>query len=153
MPDARTPQPSSPSPPSDEIAHDANEDLNPFPLGLGRGDQIFVGVMLLVFAMTTFGYWAKTSRWGQSPIEVERLPEREYDFRLEMNRATWVEWAQLEGIGEVLARKIVADREQRGPFQSVDDLRRVNGIGAKKLATLRRWLYLDEQTPPSVTDH
>lgn len=35
----------------------------------------------------------------------------------------------LPGIGPVLAQRIVADREQNGPFATVDDLTRVSGIG------------------------
>jgi competence protein ComEA len=33
--------------------------------------------------------------------------------------------------------KIVADREQNGPFRSPDDLMRVTGIGAKKFDSLK----------------
>jgi competence protein ComEA len=42
----------------------------------------------------------------------------------------------LPGIGPVLAGRIVAERERR-PFTSVDDLRRVGGIGPKKLEAIR----------------
>jgi competence protein ComEA len=48
-----------------------------------------------------------------------------------------------------LARRIVADREQNGPFRSVDDLARVKGIGPKTLEHLRPWVRLAEESPPS----
>ena len=35
----------------------------------------------------------------------------------------------LSGVGDARASAIVAYREQNGPFQSVDDLTRVKGIG------------------------
>ena len=114
--------------------------------GLRRGDQLFVGVMLAVLAVASFAYWMKLSGWGRRPVEIERLPSRKYDFRLDVHRATCVESAQLEGIGEVLSRRIVADRQQNGPFATVDELRRVNGIGAKKLQAIREWLYVDPAT-------
>ena len=38
---------------------------------------------------------------------------------------------ELKGVGESKARAIVADREQKGPFHSVDDLTRVKGIGPR----------------------
>lgn len=60
-----------------------------------------------------------------------------YVFQVDVNRATWIEWAQLDGIGETLAKRIVADRQENGPFQSVEDLRRVKGIGAKTLDKMR----------------
>ena len=48
---------------------------------------------------------------------------------LNVNRATAVELERLPGIGPSLARRIVADREARGPFAAVQALDRVPGIG------------------------
>ncbi len=44
---------------------------------------------------------------------------------------------ELPGVGEATARAIIESREQLGPFTSVDDLLRVNGIGEKKLERIR----------------
>jgi len=43
----------------------------------------------------------------------------------------------LPGIGPVTAQKIVAFREQHGPFRSVDDLDAIPGIGPARLAELQ----------------
>jgi competence ComEA-like helix-hairpin-helix protein len=56
---------------------------------------------------------------------------------LDINRATTAELARLPGVGPGLAQRIVDERERRGPFDSPDALRRVVGIGPKKLAALR----------------
>lgn len=48
---------------------------------------------------------------------------------LNVNQATAVELERLPGIGPSLARRIVADREARGPFATVQALDRVVGIG------------------------
>ena len=48
---------------------------------------------------------------------------------LNLNRATAVELEGLPGIGPSLARRIVADRDARGPFATVAALDRVPGIG------------------------
>ena len=48
---------------------------------------------------------------------------------LNVNQATAVELERLPGIGPSLARRIVADREARGPFATVQALDRVPGIG------------------------
>jgi competence protein ComEA len=98
-------------------------------------------VMILLAA-----YWVRASKWNTAPIEIEHVDHQTIEFKIEINSATWVEWNQLDGIGDSLARRIVDDREQNGPFQSVDDLRRVKGIGPKTLERLRPWLTLD-QTP------
>lgn len=80
---------------------------------------------------------------GAPPIEVTSLRPREWHYSVEINSATWVEWLQLPAIGESMARRIVEDREQRGPFRSIDDVARVRGIGPKTLARLRPFLRLD----------
>ena len=48
----------------------------------------------------------------------------------------------LPGVGPALAERIVAYRDEHGPFQSVDQLVDVRGIGAKKLAKLRESVAL-----------
>lgn len=37
--------------------------------------------------------------------------------------------AEINGVGEARAQAIIAYREANGPFQSVDELRKVKGIG------------------------
>jgi competence protein ComEA len=54
-----------------------------------------------------------------------------------VNRASADEMRnQLPGIGPTLAKRIVEERQRR-PFASVDELRRVKGIGVKTLDRLR----------------
>lgn len=43
----------------------------------------------------------------------------------------------LPGVGPVLAQRIVDWRTEHGRFPTVDELREVSGIGAKKFADLR----------------
>lgn len=50
-----------------------------------------------------------------------------------LNTATVEDFMTLPGIGEVLARRIVAYRDANGPFESIADLTKVEGIGDKKL--------------------
>lgn len=46
-----------------------------------------------------------------------------------INSATAVELASLNGVGETKAAAIVSYREAQGPFKSVEDLGKVKGIG------------------------
>ena len=69
---------------------------------------------------------------GQARL-VSRLP-------LLLNRATVADLTLLPAIGPKRAAVIVADREARGPFGRVDELRRVHGIGPTLLRRLAPWL-------------
>lgn len=64
---------------------------------------------------------------------VQRSPPQP----LNINTATAAELETLPGIGPVLAGRIVTWRDDHGPFQSVDALDAVSGIGAKMLAGIR----------------
>ena len=56
---------------------------------------------------------------------------------VDLNRATVDELDALPGIGPATAAAIVAHREQKGPFSSVDGLLDVRGIGPSKLDAIR----------------
>ena len=56
---------------------------------------------------------------------------------IDINSAPVEDLQRLPGIGEKRAQAIVAGREEHGPFQSVDELVQVSGIGEKLLAGLR----------------
>ncbi|HEX9024650.1 MAG TPA: helix-hairpin-helix domain-containing protein [Geobacteraceae bacterium] len=49
------------------------------------------------------------------------------------------DWDSLPGIGPVLAKSIVDDRHNNGAFGSVEALRRVPGIGEKRLKELKKY--------------
>ena len=56
---------------------------------------------------------------------------------LNLNTATTAQLEQLPGIGPVLAGAIIEERERRGGFQSINELRDVRGIGEKRFEDLR----------------
>jgi competence protein ComEA len=55
---------------------------------------------------------------------------------LDLNSATAEDLEALPGIGPVLARRIIQHRENHGPYQKIEDLLAVHGMGKKKLAQL-----------------
>jgi competence protein ComEA len=54
-----------------------------------------------------------------------------------LNHATASDLETLPGVGPVLAERIVSFRESHGPFEQVEDLLEVPGIGEAKLASMR----------------
>jgi competence ComEA-like helix-hairpin-helix protein len=60
-----------------------------------------------------------------------------------INTATAADFERLDGIGKVIAARIVAYRQEHGPFASVDDLMDVSGIGPKRLAAIRERCFVD----------
>lgn len=106
-------------------------------LGLQRGDQFFLGLLFFVILILFVIYLAQLSRWGTEPIEIKRQKQLLYQYQIDINQASWVEFAQLNRIGPVLGKKIVTHRETHGPFHSIDDLLDVKGIGPKTLAENR----------------
>ena len=65
---------------------------------------------------------------------------------VDLNRATPEELALLPGIGPAIAGRIVSERSERGPFASVDELRRVKGIGAATLERVRPFATAGQST-------
>jgi len=57
-----------------------------------------------------------------------------------INRATAKDFESLDGIGPVLANRIVAYRKINGPFTAVEDLLKVQGIGQSKFAQFKEKL-------------
>lgn len=119
-------------------------------LWLNKRDQMFVSVFVAVFLALSGYHWATLGGWGMQPIELKHQPARQYDFRIDINSASWVEWTQIEGIGEATAQKIIADRDSNGPFRKIDDLLRVKGIGPKKLESMRPFLREPNEPATSV---
>jgi len=57
-----------------------------------------------------------------------------------INRATVKDFESLDGIGPVLANRIVSYRKINGPFAAVEDLLKIPGIGQSKFAQFKEKL-------------
>ena len=59
---------------------------------------------------------------------------------IDINTADSAALESVPGIGKSLSQRILAFREKNGPFQSVDDLLKVQGVGEKSIQKPRPYL-------------
>lgn len=65
-----------------------------------------------------------------APTQTE--PEETVSFPVNINTADADTLAALPGIGQVLAKRILAYRQQNGSFRAIEEITNVEGIGEKK---------------------
>jgi competence protein ComEA len=68
--------------------------------------------------------------------------KQKFNGIVNINRGTKAEFDSLQGIGPVIAGRIVAYRNQNGSFMALEDLLKVSGIGPKTLERIRARLTL-----------
>jgi competence protein ComEA len=101
-----------------------------------------LGVAVTLLALQVLG----SLRSGGRPAELTH--------RINLNQAGRAELLQLPGVGESLAGRIEAYRDEHGDFRSVDELIHVHGVGKTTLERLRPWLCVaegeqGEEEPPA----
>ena len=84
---------------------------------------------------------------------TEPAPEEPaYSGPVDVNTAGLEELETLTGIGPALGQRIIDYREENGPFQSVEDLLNVKGIGEKTLDKFRDNVTVGGAEVPDVED-
>lgn len=94
----------------------------------------FLAALVLMYPREADGDYTVTTQrrapQAVTPAPRERAP-------VDINTAGADELETLSGIGPALAGRIVDYREEHGPFQSVEELLEVSGIGETTLEKLR----------------
>jgi len=128
-----------------EPAHVTPATPAPVPVHTSRSAQVALGVFLaLMLGLLVFrGYW---SSLGAKPLE------RALTALVDLNHADRAELEQVPGIGPSLAKEIADDRQKRGRFKSVEELRRVKGVGPATLDKVRPFLSIEATAFPPQPD-
>lgn len=103
------------------------------------GAAMAVGVAVATCALVNSRPGGRPAGAGEGPVPLAAT-------RVDLNVAGSEEIALLPGIGPAIAGRIVTDRAERGPFASVDELRRVKGIGAATLERVRPFATAGQAT-------
>ena len=108
-------------------------------------------VITILFGVFTMGFFLGRSQKEDAitvcvPKELTTLPTHSPEtippvteepvvisFPISINEAEKAEIMALPGIGEVLADRIIAFRDEHGDFSSAEELLNVEGIGKKRL--------------------
>ena len=77
--------------------------------------------------------------FGVEPTASNMARQQQVE-QINVNTADAAKLQEIPGIGEALAARIIAFRDEHGPFEKVDDLLNVRGIGVKSLDKLRPYL-------------
>lgn len=124
--------------------------FGPAVLALFTAFVLVCGTWYLARASSPEPYQVNTTRYPTGEdVSSAREPESGTDARpdsllpgevIDVNTADVYDLQRLPGIGEKRALDIIAWREEHGPFQSVDELTSVSGIGPGILEGLRDYV-------------
>ena len=120
-----------------------------------RGLVVLIGIALLATGVVFFAGETRTSAPPlASSIVLEDvvvvLPTFRDARKMDLNTASAAELVRLPGIGDVLASRIIAHRDEHGPFTSIDGLLAVSGIGPTVVEAIRDLVIVGEpgERPP-----
>ncbi len=89
---------------------------------------------------TLLTVWKKSSQ--EIKVKMERMAANKllvFSIPLDLNQVSSEDLCLIPGIGESLAQEIIAYRERRKGFRSVEELKNVRGIGGKKYQNLKEF--------------
>ncbi|MBQ8769121.1 MAG: ComEA family DNA-binding protein [Oscillospiraceae bacterium] len=108
------------------------------------------GVMILLIVMIIFlsiliGFFLGRNI-GSSPIHISKLPDAtsastaQSEDKININIADLDDLQKIPGIGMILAQRIIDYRDANGPFETVSELTKVNGIGLDRLTRMMDYI-------------
>jgi competence protein ComEA len=124
------------NPPTLEEAITKAGGLKDVPFDMERPSELLeTGTLVMVAKENQGMIKVKFGRMEAKKLLVLSIP-------LDLNRVTAEDLFLIPGIGESLAQEMIAYRERRRAFRSMEELRNVKGIGEKKDRTLKPFLIV-----------
>ncbi len=89
---------------------------------------------------------ARTTSSAETDLTIERQPQAESTALININTASQTELESLPGIGPITAEKIIAYRQENGPFTAIEEIQKVSGIGPATFERIQTLITI-EQSP------
>ncbi len=121
----------------------------PAPIDLGEASQILETGTLLTISKEKVSIKEEQEggRSDEIKIKMDRMAANKllvFSIPLDLNRVSTEDLCLIPGIGASLAQEIIAYREKRRAFPSVDELKEVKGIGEKKWKALKNYFVVTQ---------
>lgn len=104
---------------------------------------ILIAILLIGIA---FGFYQRRPAYvgvrSDSFVWSERNPSAE-NLKININEADIAKLMKLKGVGKVLAGRIIEYRSANGNFRSVEELRKVKGLGQKLYEKIKDEVSID----------
>jgi competence ComEA-like helix-hairpin-helix protein len=102
-------------------------------------------IILIAIALALFAAACGTApRSSSTSVLSHPVPTKaEQASAIDINTASSQELQRLPGVGNVIAERIVAHREQYGPFRRAEHLLMVRGISDRKFRQLRAMIVTE----------
>ena len=103
-----------------------------------KAKYIMLGICAIFFALILGTFIGRNVNHMYEIPDLVRIRDEGNVLHLDdslpdINIMSKAQLVSLAGIGEILADRIVAYRENNGPFRTIEDLQNVEGIGEKKM--------------------
>ena len=99
---------------------------------------VLAGVLVLVAGMAAAPSHAEQASKSKAVASDE--------IRVNLNTGSAAELIQLPGVGEKVAARVVAYRKENGPFQKIEEIMNVKGIGEKTFTRLQPYLFIEPES-------
>lgn len=86
--------------------------------------------------------------YNHQKVYIPKIGEKEVNSGgeentlISINQGTLTELCEIPGIGKVTAKKIIDYRESSGPFQKLEDIMKVEGIGNETYKKIQKFICL-----------
>ena len=116
-----------------------------------RNDELAMALLIVLALSGGMAALAFYSR-GNPLVDLDALQSQPIELQIDLQTVTWPELTLIPGIGEKLAKRIVASRESEGPFADPNELTRVHGIGPVILEQIKPFLRSARTASDGMTE-